>query len=50
VGFVPASDNPDIKLPAGLQIVGKRFEDLTTYKIAAAWEESKDWKKLVFAE
>ncbi|KIW94440.1 uncharacterized protein Z519_04416 [Cladophialophora bantiana CBS 173.52] len=50
VGFVPAPDNPDIKLPAGLQIVGKRFEDLTCYKVAGAWEESKDWKTLVFAE
>jgi amidase len=50
VGFVPAPDNPDVKLPAGLQIVGKRFEDLTTYKVAAAWEGSKDWKKLVFAD
>ncbi|OCT47760.1 Amidase [Cladophialophora carrionii] len=50
VGFVSAPDNPDIKLPAGLQIVGKRFEDLTTYKIAAAWEGSKDWKRLVFAD
>ncbi|OAP56014.1 hypothetical protein AYL99_10166 [Fonsecaea erecta] len=49
VGFVPAADKPDIKLPAGLQIVGKRFEDLTCYKVAAAWEENKDWKKLVFA-
>ncbi|EXJ53752.1 uncharacterized protein A1O5_13001 [Cladophialophora psammophila CBS 110553] len=50
VGFVPAPDNADVKLPAGLQIVGKRFEDLTCYKVAGAWEESKDWKTLVFAE
>ncbi|OQV05490.1 hypothetical protein CLAIMM_10220 isoform 3 [Cladophialophora immunda] len=50
VGFVPAPDNPDVKLPAGLQIVGKRFEDLTCYKVAAAWEEHKDWKTLLFAQ
>ncbi|KIW82922.1 hypothetical protein Z517_02165 [Fonsecaea pedrosoi CBS 271.37] len=49
VGFVPAPDNPDVKLPAGLQIVGKRFEDLTCLKVAAVWEENKDWKSLLFA-
>lgn len=36
VGFVPAPDQPSVKLPAGLQIVGRRFDDLTCYKIAAA--------------
>ncbi|KIX97847.1 uncharacterized protein Z520_06625 [Fonsecaea multimorphosa CBS 102226] len=50
VGFVPAADNADVKLPAGLQIVGKRFEDLTCYKVAAAWEGQKDWKTLLFAQ
>ncbi|EXJ95877.1 hypothetical protein A1O1_01002 [Capronia coronata CBS 617.96] len=48
VGFVPAADDPAVKLPAGLQIVGKRFEDLTCFKVGAAWEQSKDWKTLVF--
>ncbi|KIW73159.1 hypothetical protein PV04_01297 [Phialophora macrospora] len=48
VGFVPAPNDPDVKLPAGLQIVGKRFEDLTCYKVGAAWEANKDWKTLVF--
>ncbi|EXJ94658.1 hypothetical protein A1O1_03054 [Capronia coronata CBS 617.96] len=48
VGFVPAVDNPDLKLPTGLQIVGKRFEDLTCFKVAAAWEQSHDWKSLIF--
>ncbi|EXJ89996.1 hypothetical protein A1O3_03064 [Capronia epimyces CBS 606.96] len=48
VGFVPAADNPAIKLPTGLQIVARRFDDLTCYKIAAEWEQSNDWKTLVF--
>ena len=48
VGFVPAMDNKDIKLPTGMQIVCKKFDDLTCFKIAAAWEKSKDWKSLSF--
>ena len=31
-------------LPIGLQIVGKRFDDLTVLKAAAAFEEAKPWK------
>lgn len=48
VGFVPAADNESIKLPTGLQIVGKHFDDLTCYKIGAAWEAAKDWKALTY--
>lgn len=48
VGFVPARDNPSIKLPAALQIVGKQFDEITCFKLAAAWERSRDWKKLAF--
>ncbi|KAL1604134.1 hypothetical protein SLS60_005727 [Paraconiothyrium brasiliense] len=45
VGFVSAQDNAKIKLPTGLQIVGKHFGESTCLKIAAAWERSKEWKK-----
>jgi len=31
-------------LPIGLQIVGRRFEDLTVLEAAAAFEEAKPWK------
>ena len=48
VGFVPALDNKDLKLPTGMQIVCKKFDDLTCLKIAAAWERSKDWRSLSF--
>lgn len=48
VGFVPAADNASLKLPAAMQIVGKQFEDVTCFKIAAAWEKAKDWKSLVY--
>ncbi len=32
-------------LPIGLQIVGRRFEDLTVLKAAAAFEEARPWKE-----
>ncbi len=32
-------------LPIGLQIVGRRFDDLTVLKAAAAFEEARPWKE-----
>jgi amidase len=46
VGFVPTKDNEKIKLPVGMQIVGRKFEDLTCLKVAAAWEKANGCKKL----
>ena len=37
-------DGAKVKLPAGLQIVGKKFEDLACLKVGAAWERAYDWK------
>jgi amidase len=48
VGFVPAQDNKDVWLPTGLQIVGRKFEDLTCLKVAGSWERKHDWKTLKF--
>ncbi len=48
VGFVPARDDKDVFLPTGLQIVGRKFEDLTCLKVAASWENAHDWKNLKF--
>ncbi|KAJ4396066.1 hypothetical protein N0V93_000283 [Gnomoniopsis smithogilvyi] len=45
-GFVPASDNDKVKLPTGIQLVGRRYEDVTVLKAAAAWEKAFDWKLL----
>lgn len=39
-------ENADIKLPAGIQLVGRKWEDATILKAAAAWEKAFDWKKL----
>jgi amidase len=48
VGFVPAPDDEKVKLPASLQIVGKAFDELACFKIAAAWERKRDWRELNF--
>lgn len=47
VGFVPAHDDAKAKLPAGLQIVGKKFGDGECLKVGAAWERAVDWKTFV---
>lgn len=46
VGFVPAHDNEQIRLPVGLQIVGRKFGDIDCLKVGAAWERAFDWKAL----
>lgn len=50
VGFVSAQDDENVLLPTGLQIVGRKFEDLTCLKVAASWEKAYDWKSLKFAK
>lgn len=44
VGFSPAQDDPSIRLPVGMQLVGRKFEDVLLLKIAASWEKHCDWK------
>ncbi|KAK5133297.1 hypothetical protein LTR08_008031 [Meristemomyces frigidus] len=46
VGFVPALDDAAVKLPAGLQIVGRKFGDGECLRVGAAWEAAFDWKTL----
>ncbi|KKY31224.1 putative glutamyl-trna amidotransferase subunit a [Diaporthe ampelina] len=45
-GFVPASDSHEIRLPTGIMLVGRRYDDVTVLKAAAAWEKAFDWKTL----
>ena len=35
-----------MKLPAGLQFVGKKWCDSDCLKVGAAWEKAYDWKTL----
>lgn len=44
IGFVPAQDDEKVMLPTGLQIVGKKFDELTCLKIAGSWEAKTNWK------
>ena len=46
VGFVPAQGDREVWVPTGLQIVGRKFEDLEVLKVAASWEQRNDWKGL----
>ncbi|KAI1499578.1 amidase signature domain-containing protein [Biscogniauxia marginata] len=45
VGFAPAREDPSVKLPIGMQIVGRKYADVDCLKVAAAWEKAFDWKK-----
>lgn len=44
VGFSPAIEDPSVLLPVGLQIVGRKFDELLLLKIAASWEKKYNWK------
>ncbi|KAI0100434.1 amidase signature enzyme [Hypoxylon sp. NC0597] len=46
VGFVPAREDPTVKLPTAVQIVGRKYADVDCLKVAAAWEKAFDWKTL----
>lgn len=48
VGFVPAQGDKEVWLPTGLQIVGRKFEDLMCLKVAASFEQRNDWKGLKY--
>ncbi|KAI1749707.1 putative amidase [Xylaria castorea] len=46
VGFSPAREDPSVKLPVGMQIIGRKYRDVDCLKVAAAWEKAFDWKAL----
>ncbi|KAL1889950.1 hypothetical protein Sste5346_008528 [Sporothrix stenoceras] len=46
VGLASPVDDPDVKLPVGMQIVGRQYEDLVCMQVAAVWEKENDWKSL----
>ncbi|KAI1144890.1 amidase signature domain-containing protein [Nemania diffusa] len=46
VGFSPAREDPGVKLPVGMQIIGRKYRDIDCLKVAAAWEKAFDWKTL----
>ncbi|KAK4694105.1 amidase, partial [Phenoliferia sp. Uapishka_3] len=44
VGFLSPVDDSSVKLPIGMQIVGKWFDEPMVYRVAQAWESTHDWK------
>ncbi|KAK3719715.1 hypothetical protein LTR37_004252 [Vermiconidia calcicola] len=42
----PAAGDESVKLPAGLQIIGKWWDEETVYRAAYAWELGHEWKKI----
>jgi len=36
-------------LPIGLQLVGRRFDEATLYRVAYAYEQSSDWRRTTCA-
>lgn len=46
-GMLPPPEGPDtLKLPVGMQLVGKHFDELTLYKAGLAWSDNYDWKSM----
>ena len=56
IGMLPPKEGPaangdgSVKLPVGMQIVGKWWDEETVYRVAYAWELSHDWKAMTAFE
>jgi amidase len=48
VGWVPSPQDKSVRLPTGMQVVGRQFEDEVCLRVGMAWEKSKEWKGLEF--
>ena len=46
VGFASPADAPNVKLPVGLQIIGRQYDDLLCMQIAAVWEKANNWREI----
>lgn len=45
--MLPPPEGPEtVRLPVGLQLVGKYHDELTLLKAALAWSDAYDWKTL----
>jgi amidase len=45
IGFVPAQEDSNIRLPTSMQIVGRYWDEATILRAAYAWEQSVNWKE-----
>ncbi|CAK7232378.1 hypothetical protein SBRCBS47491_008249 [Sporothrix bragantina] len=46
IGFASPADDPGVKLPVGMQLVGRQYEDLVCLQAAAVWERENDWQTI----
>jgi amidase len=46
VGLSSPVDDPTVKLPVGMQVVGRQYEDLACLQLAAVWEKANNWKEI----
>ncbi|KAH9928393.1 amidase signature domain-containing protein [Fomitopsis serialis] len=47
LGMLSPPEGPDdLRLPIGMQLVGRFWEELTLYKAALAWSDACNWKEL----
>lgn len=46
VGFSSPVDDTAVKLPVGMQVVGRQYEDLPCLQLAAVWEKANNWKDI----
>lgn len=42
--FLASQEDPDMKFPVGIQIIGKHFDEKTVYAFAYEWEKAYNWK------
>ncbi|CAK3975267.1 amidase signature enzyme [Lecanosticta acicola] len=42
----PAAGSEEVKLPVGMQIVGKWWAEETVYRVGYAWESANDWREM----
>lgn len=38
------ANDAGVRLPVGMQLVGRRWDEGTLYAAAYAWEQANDWK------
>jgi amidase len=46
VGFAPSNEDPNVRLPVGMQLVGGLWQEQKILDAALAWEDGNDWKTL----
>lgn len=45
VGWLPAKEDPDVRLPVGMQIVGGMWKDSKVLRAGHAWESRFNWRE-----